>query len=210
MVECVATFMECCYIARRNAITSSDLEEFDQHRVRFQDLWNVFIENGVRSSISLPRQHALLHYVSKIELFASPNGICSSITESKHIQAVKEPWRRSSRFNALPQMVTTVSRLDKLAALRRVFRNRGMLEGTLSQYTSAVISGTLPQILPYGAPKDNENNDYHDDNDDNGPLPGPKSLAQVTLASTPGERVTSDIMSIVIHHISQNVAIRIH
>ncbi|KAF8805250.1 hypothetical protein BYT27DRAFT_7052670, partial [Phlegmacium glaucopus] len=80
---------------------------------------------------SLPRQHSLCHYISKIELFASPNGICSLITECRHITAVKEPWRCSSRFNVLPQMVVTISRLDKLSVLRHVFRNRGMLEGTL-------------------------------------------------------------------------------
>jgi hypothetical protein len=85
--------MECCYIARRNAINVSDLESFDCHLARFHELRNVFIETGVRMSISLPRQHALIHYVSKIELFGSPNGICSSITESMHIRAVKKPWR---------------------------------------------------------------------------------------------------------------------
>src|SRR5436190_24087350 len=98
MVQCIAAFMECCYIARRNAITSSDLETFEQHLARFQDLRNIFVETGVRKSLSLPRQHALSHYVRKIELFGSPNGICSSITESMHIRAVKEPWRRSNRF----------------------------------------------------------------------------------------------------------------
>ena len=201
MVECIAAFMECCYIAHRNAITSSDLQAFEQHQVQFQDLRNVSIENGVQSSISLPCQHVLLHYVSKIELFASPNGVCSSITESKHIQAVKEPWRWSSCFNALPQMVATISRLDKLAALRWVFHNRGMIEGMLSQYTLGVISGTLPQILPYGAPNDKENasNDCDDDSD-GGPLSGPKALVQVTLTLTPGEHVTSDIVSAVSTH----------
>ncbi|KAI0289302.1 hypothetical protein BC826DRAFT_1092819 [Russula brevipes] len=188
MVGCIAAFIECCYIARRNAITSSNLEEFEQHQKQFQDLKSIFIETGARSSISLPRQHALLHYISKIELFASPNGICSSITERKHITAVKEPWRRSSHFNALPQMVTTISRLDKLSALRRVFRNRGMLEGTPSQYALAVVTGTLPPVLPYGTPNVDENisDDGDCDGDDSGgPLPGPKTLAQVTLALTP-------------------------
>ncbi|KAF9521566.1 hypothetical protein CPB83DRAFT_778511, partial [Crepidotus variabilis] len=37
------------------------------------------------------RQHALSHYVLLIILFGASNGYCSSITESKHIKAVKEP-----------------------------------------------------------------------------------------------------------------------
>ena len=51
--------------------------------------------------------------------------------ESKHIKAVKEPWHRSSRWNALRQMLKTNSRLDKLAAVRADFASRGMLEGTV-------------------------------------------------------------------------------
>ena len=202
MVACVAAFTECCYIARRNVITSADLEDFERHRERFQDLRSIFIESGVRKSISLPRQHALLHYVSKIELFASPNGVCTSITEFKHIKAVKEPWRRSSRFNALPQMIKTISRLDRLAALRRVFRNRGMLKGTLSQYALAIVTGTSPQILPYGVNNSENSGENgprgHDGDDDGGPLPGSKTLAQVTLAATQGEYDTSDVACIMI------------
>jgi hypothetical protein len=65
-----------------------------------------------------------------IRLFGSPNGLCSSITESKHIKAVKQPWRRSNRFRAIGQMLLTNQRLDKLAALRVDYTRRGMLGGT--------------------------------------------------------------------------------
>ncbi|KAG1728409.1 hypothetical protein EDD22DRAFT_982701 [Suillus occidentalis] len=56
--------------------------------------------------------------------------LCSSIIESKHIKAVKEPWRCSSRFKALGQMLLTNQRLDKLAAARVDFQARGMLKGS--------------------------------------------------------------------------------
>lgn len=79
---------------------------------------------------SLPRQHSLNHYFLMIRLFGAPNGLCSSITESKHIKAVKEPWRRSSRYKALGQMLLTNQRLDKIAAARSDFEARGMLQGS--------------------------------------------------------------------------------
>jgi hypothetical protein len=100
------------------------LARFHQHRKAFEDA-------GVVSTFSLPRQHSLLHYPRLIRLFGAPNGLCSSITESKHIKAVKEPWRRSSRFNALGQMLRTNQRLDKLAAMRADFTRRGMMNGTV-------------------------------------------------------------------------------
>jgi hypothetical protein len=69
----------------------------------------------------------MTHYSTLIRLFGAPNGLCSSITESKHIKAVKEPWRRSNRYQALFQMLVTNQRLDKLAAARADFQTRDML-----------------------------------------------------------------------------------
>ncbi|KDQ54013.1 hypothetical protein JAAARDRAFT_697367, partial [Jaapia argillacea MUCL 33604] len=80
---------------------------------------------------SLPRQHVLNHYVDAIHNFGSPNGICSSITELKHIRAVKEPWRCSSKNNAIGQMLLTNQRLDKLAAARADFKKRNMFWGSV-------------------------------------------------------------------------------
>ena len=57
-----------------------------------------------------------------IHEFGAPNGLFSSITESKHIKAIKEPWRHSSHFEALGQMILTNQRLDKLVAARVDFR----------------------------------------------------------------------------------------
>ena len=97
------------------------LASYHQHR-------EVFREEGVRADFSLPRQHSMVHYVDRIWNFGAPNGLCSSITESRHITAVKEPWRRSNRFEALGQMLLTNQRLDKLSASRVSFTSRGMLD----------------------------------------------------------------------------------
>lgn len=99
------------------------LQRFHTYRVAFETA-------GVRSDgFSLPRQHALEHYITGIRLFGSPNGVCTSITESKHIRAVKKPWRASSKNNPLPQILRTNQRLDKLSAARSVFTARHMLDG---------------------------------------------------------------------------------
>ncbi|RPD67827.1 hypothetical protein L226DRAFT_474341 [Lentinus tigrinus ALCF2SS1-7] len=63
----------------------------------FHNLCQVFIETGVHlTSFNLPCQHVLVHYTDAIEKFGSPNALCSSITESKHIEAVKCTWQQSS------------------------------------------------------------------------------------------------------------------
>ena len=121
--------MDAFYIARRNAIDSHSLGRLQEAVESFYEMRSVFIEAGVRSTISMPRQHALKHLCHAIHLFGSPNGLCSSITESKHIQAVKKPWRRSSRYRALTQMLRTLERMDKMLALYLRLEEIGMLEG---------------------------------------------------------------------------------
>jgi hypothetical protein len=131
MVQTMRALLEFCYIARRDIHDTQSLAALGDALQRFQRHREIFRTTGVRSTgFNLPRQHSLFHYNTLIRAFGAPNGLCSSITESKHIKAVKEPWRRSSRFNALSQMLITNQRLDKLAAARVDFADRGMLHGT--------------------------------------------------------------------------------
>ena len=51
--------------------------------------------------------------------------------ELKHIGAVKEPCRHSSRWNAMKQMLAMNSCLDKLVAAQIDFTSHGMLEGNV-------------------------------------------------------------------------------
>ncbi|KAK7676622.1 hypothetical protein QCA50_020436 [Cerrena zonata] len=142
------------------------LDRFHQHRTIFEEV-------GIRpDGFSLPRQHALEHYIAGIKLFGSPNGLCSSITESKHIRAVKRPWRRSSKNNPLVQILTTNQRLDKLQAARTSFIARGMLQPSRTQVRVA------------NPPPDDE------DNDDNyrGYIEGEANhqvLSEVTVSQRP-------------------------
>jgi hypothetical protein len=141
-------------------------------------------------------------------VFGAPNGLCSSITELKHIKAVKEPWRRSDRFDALSQMLLTNQRLDKLAASRVDFADRGMLRGTCLSYileklgtsnicSYRVILLTLSPLTGIDGSDHHSindqpliptsNNDAHaggNEDDDGEPIAGPTVLAHVDLTKT--------------------------
>ncbi|KAG5219546.1 C2H2-type domain-containing protein [Salix suchowensis] len=122
------SFLDFCYHARRTHFNEDTLNELDLKVHQFQDFREVFRESGVRpTGFALPRQHSLTHYHHLIQEFGAPYGLCSSITESRHITAVKKPWRRSNRYNALGQMLQTNQRLDKLAALQTDYISRGLL-----------------------------------------------------------------------------------
>lgn len=128
MVQCVAAFLDACYLVRRADINETNITELQSAITRFHEHREIFRVHGVRpKGFSLPRQHSLTHYPHQIQEFGAPAGLCSSITESRHITAVKRPWRRSNRHNALGQMLLTNQRLDKLKAARNDFVHRGLL-----------------------------------------------------------------------------------
>src|SRR6202789_3835650 len=118
MVQALSAFVDFCYLVRRNIFDESALDAIDTAVARFHAYRIVFEDVGIRNNFSLPRQHSVKHFRLLIQMFGAPNGLCSSITESKHIKAVKEPYRRSSRNEPLGEMLLINQRLDKLSALR--------------------------------------------------------------------------------------------
>ena len=132
MVCTLRAFLKFCYIACQDIITEDHVKELEDALSHFHHFHQIFITSGVcKKGISSPRQHDMVHYPSLIQLFGAPNGLCSSITESKHITAVKNPWCQSNRNQPLGQMLMTNQLSDKPAAACVDFTERGMLEGDL-------------------------------------------------------------------------------
>lgn len=174
MVRAISAFLEFCYLVRCSQIDEDTLLAIDDAVERFHREREVFRGFGIRENFSLPRQHSLVHYRRLIQQFGAPNGLCSSITESKHIKAVKEPWRRSSRNQPLGQMLLTNQRLDKVAAARVDFVARGMLDG------SCLAAAHIPPEPPDPVPPEDDGADAED-------APGMTSLGDVKLAKYPGK-----------------------
>ncbi|KAG2101879.1 uncharacterized protein F5147DRAFT_746938 [Suillus discolor] len=120
--------LDFCYLVRHEALTEDDFLQVQEALDRFHQYREIFKTSGATKSFSLPCQHSMCHYILMIRLFGAPNGLCSSITESKHIKAVKEPWHRSSRFKAVGQMLLTNQCLDKIAAAHADFEARCVLD----------------------------------------------------------------------------------
>lgn len=190
MVRALGAFLEFCYLVRRDVITTTTLAQIEDSLSRFHLDRVVFEDVGVRmEGFSLPRQHSMMHYPFLIQSYGAPNGLCSSITESKHIKAVKEPYRRSNRYEALGQMLITNQRLDKLSAARADFASRGMLRG------SCIRAADEEDDIWAGLGLDDEG--VHDpaavidaeaaarEDDDGGPVDG-DLLNEVTLAKRKG------------------------
>ncbi|KAJ7862883.1 hypothetical protein B0H14DRAFT_3084624 [Mycena olivaceomarginata] len=172
VVKAVADIIEFCHLVRRSVIDEDTLVAIEAAIARFHDHREIFRATSRPDGFSLPRQHSITHYPSLIRNFAAPNGLCSSITESKHIKAVKRPYRRTNHYKPLSQMLLINQRLDKIAAARVEFVSRGMLDGAL-----------LP--FPPPPPRDNPSPPPEDPNDENvdaGAIEGATCIGEVKLA----------------------------
>jgi len=195
ITKALTAFLDFCYIARQDVLTEDSLNALDNALGRFHHYRKIFQETGVRpTGFSLPRQHSLIHYRYHIEKFGAPNGLSSSITESKHITAVKKPWRQSNRYEALGQMLTINTRNDKLAAAQIDFSSRGMLNGTCLSEALEKFQTTLEDTTDEGDPdygsEDGQDLDANEDEDRTGPVDGPPTLSDVTLAQKRGEHIS--------------------
>ncbi|KAI6044325.1 hypothetical protein EDC04DRAFT_2866027 [Pisolithus marmoratus] len=127
IVQTFHSFLEFCYMVWWNVITENNLAALDDMLMQFYEHHEIFKTTGVVVTFSLPQQHSMKHYRQLIQLFSVPNGLCSSITESKHVKA----------------MLLVNQWLDKLAASHADFKSRGMLEGTcLSTVLEALDQST--------------------------------------------------------------------
>ena len=146
VVLMVRALLDFCYIAQQSALTEDDVSQLEDALSCFHQHCEIFLTAGVQDNFQFPRQHALIHFPSLIHLFGAPNGLCSSITESKHIRAVKEPWRRSNRNQALSQMLVTNQRLDQLMAAQSEFTNWGMLNGPVHMPVLEILGKSLSAL----------------------------------------------------------------
>ena len=173
IVKCLRTFLEACYITRRQDIDINTLDHLDDVLEQFKELREVFRVPNVREKgFALPRMHSMFHYRRQIEDFGAPGGLCSSITESRHVTAVNKPYRRSNKYKALGQMLITNQRLDKLAAMRSDFSARGMLSSAPTASTTSVSHAQHPGF---------QNTPADDDDDEEGPVEE-NVLGHVSLA----------------------------
>ncbi|KAK1235839.1 hypothetical protein PQX77_000929 [Marasmius sp. AFHP31] len=185
VVKTLAAFIEVCYLIRRDIHSEDTIREISRQIDIFHTEREVFKELDVKDTFSLPRQHSLSHYPQLIAEFGSPNGLCSSITESKHISAVKEPWRRSSRNTPLAEMLVINNRMDKMQWAEANFRHRGMLTGPATHGTSeefAAQADIYSEETASSIARLATNPDWDEQDDDGGPIDGNGIWSRTRLA----------------------------
>ncbi|KAJ3765101.1 hypothetical protein FB446DRAFT_655722 [Lentinula raphanica] len=112
-----------------------------------------FIDEGVRPHFDIPKFHSLLHYVDSIRWIGSTDNSNTEAFERLHIDLAKEGWRASNKRDYFPQMISFISRREKVSAFdfhkswatkaveHQEQKDLDLDESTPSnEYSSAVIS----------------------------------------------------------------------
>jgi hypothetical protein len=84
------------------------LKEFHQHK-------EVLFNLGVREHLDIPKIHSLLHYVDSITWFGTTDNYNTEMMERFHIDFCKEGWYASNRRNEMPQMISWLTRREKVS-----------------------------------------------------------------------------------------------
>ena len=126
---CLSIGLKFCYIVQHSILTEDDLEKLQDVLVHFHCYQSVFVTDGVcKKGISLPRQHALVHYHALIQLFGAPKGLCTSLSESKHKDSTKVMYHHSNQNNPLGgQMLVENMWIYQLCATSGKYMKLGML-----------------------------------------------------------------------------------
>ncbi|KAN0084625.1 hypothetical protein V8E55_008129 [Tylopilus felleus] len=142
----------------------------------------------VINTFSLPQQHSLTHYNHLIWQYGAPNGLCSLIMESKHVQAVKKPYWRTNHYQALRQIFVINQCLDKHNAARIDFQKQGMLgchAGAFGTQSSEILHVIGKHCALDEQQHAEEAASRPDDLEDSEDVDGPRIDAYVLLTQTP-------------------------
>ncbi|KAH9978484.1 hypothetical protein BJV77DRAFT_1062733 [Russula vinacea] len=175
MVKTLSAFLDFCYIARRNALTVGALGELKTALARFHFHRDVFVGTAGVSGERIPSRDStpsctitvlsnfLAHQTDFVRQSPNPSTLSS--------QGAMET------FKPLQCPQTDVG--DDFAIREAYydppsFSRVGMMEGTTSSYTAMILRGELPQPMA--------SNDNNDNDDDMGPVHGPRTLSSVELS----------------------------
>lgn len=117
-VRACRALLDFIYLAQYPTHDTSTLGYLEDALQTFHRYKTYFIDTGVRDHLHIPKFHSLLHYARSIKLLGTSDNYNTEMFERLHIDFAKEGWRATNRKNEFPQMVTWLSRQEKMYTYR--------------------------------------------------------------------------------------------
>ncbi|KAF5347871.1 hypothetical protein D9757_014942 [Collybiopsis confluens] len=110
------SLLHFAYLAQYHSHEHDTLEYMKADLKTWHRYRSYFIAQGTREAFNIPKFHALLHYIESIQMLGTTDNYSSEMFERLHIDFAKEGWRASNKRDPFPQMITWLSRREKIAS----------------------------------------------------------------------------------------------
>jgi len=113
-VKAVKALLDFIYLAQYSTHDQITLGYLRDSLEEFHKYKQYFVLVGCREHLNIPKLHSLIHYIQAIELFGTTDNYNTEMFERLHIDFAKQGWRASNQRDEFPQMITWLSRREKL------------------------------------------------------------------------------------------------
>ena len=112
----VRSVLDFIYLAQYSTHDKITLGYMEDALQTWEKNRSFFIQTGIRENFNIPKFHSLLHYVEAIKLFGTTDNYNTEMFERLHIDFTKRGWRASNFRDEFPQMISWLSRQEKIAS----------------------------------------------------------------------------------------------
>ncbi|KAM6495003.1 hypothetical protein JOM56_009626 [Amanita muscaria] len=120
LVRAVRALLDFMFLAQLPVISLHDLKQMESCLKSFHENKAIFVDLGIRDNFTIPKLHALEHYISSIQLFGSTDNYNTQHTERLHIDYTKEAYRATNTRDEYPQMTAWLERREKIERHEKV------------------------------------------------------------------------------------------
>ena len=114
-IRAIKAILDFIYLSQYRSHSSTTLGYMQDALNQFEANKSFFIETEIHEDLNIPKFHSLHHYIASIKLFGTTDNYNTDMFERFHIDFAKEGWRASNQRDAFPQMVTWLSRQEKIS-----------------------------------------------------------------------------------------------
>jgi hypothetical protein len=114
-IRACRSILDFIYLAQYSTHDSGTLDAMREALKEWHANRSYFIDATVRDDFNIPKFHSLLHYVESIEWFGTTDNYNTEMFERLHIDFAKNGWRASNQRDEFPQMITWLSRHEKMS-----------------------------------------------------------------------------------------------
>lgn len=115
-IRACRAILDFIYLAQYSSHDDESLKFMEKALMDWHTNKTYFLETGVREDFNIPKFHSLQHYVDSIRYFGTTDNYNTEMFERLHIDFAKKGWRASNHRNAFPQMMTWLSRQEKISS----------------------------------------------------------------------------------------------